>query len=118
MSAGAVMAASLERGKIVHLVEEPTLADALVGGLGEENQYTFSLCQQLVDEVILVDEQDIVEAVVFALNELQLIIEGGGAVGIAAVRSGKAKDLGKRLGLIISGGNVDLKELANLQRGA
>lgn len=114
MGAGAVMGASLEKGHPVKLSEEATIADALVGGLGKDNQYTFSHCQELVDTVILLSEEEITGAIVYALQELHLLVEGGGVVGLAAVLFGKARDLGERLGIIISGGNIDLGLVASL----
>jgi threonine dehydratase len=114
MEGGAVMAESLNRGEIVDLPEEETLADALVGGLGDSNQYTFSLCQQLVDDLILVDEDEIRKAVVHAFEDLRMLVEGGGAVGIAAAQSGKVEGFGERIGVIVSGGNIGLSQVDQL----
>ena len=98
---------SLRAGRIVDIVEEPTLADALAGGINP-NKYTFELIQKTVDETVLVSEQEIAAAMAFALERHHLVVEGGGAVGIAALRAGKVQHLGERVAVVISGANVDM----------
>lgn len=114
MERAPVMARSLAVGHPVQMPEEPTLADSLQGGIGLENQYTFSMVQTYVDEVILVSEAEIAAAMAFAFHQHRLIVEGAGAVGIAALQQGKAKDLGQHVALVISGGNVDLSQLLQI----
>ncbi len=107
MERGPAMVESLRAGRIVDIVEEPTLADALAGGI-KPNKYTFELIQKTVDETVLVSEQEIAAAMAFALECHHLVVEGGGAVGIAALRAGKLQHLGKRVAVVISGANVDM----------
>ena len=111
MDKGAAMAESLAAGKVVEITEEPSLADALVGGLGPENHYTFQLNQQYVDKTILVTEGEIAAGMTFALEVEHLVLEGGGAVGIAALLAEKVKDIGERAVLVLSGSNVGLGSL-------
>jgi len=116
MERGAAMIESLKAGEVVEVIEEPTLADALVGGIGNGNAYTFELIQKYVDKTIVVSEAVIAEAMTFALAKHHLVVEGGGEVGMAAILAGKAKSLGKKTAIVISGGNVDLPillEVAN-----
>jgi threonine dehydratase len=108
------MAESLRVGRPLPMPEEPTLADSLQGGIGLDNQYTFRMAQEYVDETILVSEEEIEAAMAFALNEHHLVVEGAGAVGIAALRSGKAKNVGDHIAVIISGGNVDVSQLQSI----
>ena len=115
MERGPAMVESLRAGRIVDIVEEPTLADALAGGINP-NQYTFELIQKTVDETVLVSEQEIAAAMAFALKHHHLVVEGGGAVGIAALRAGKIKHLGKRVAVVISGANVDMPLLLRIAR--
>ncbi len=103
-----VMYHSLLAGHPIHLPEEPTLADALVGGLGVDNHYTFQLVRQYVDDVVLVSEEEIVAAMALALEKQHLVVEGGGAVGLAAVQAGKVQSGGEMTAVVISGGNVDI----------
>jgi threonine dehydratase len=114
MERGPAMVRSLESGRVVEVVEEPTLADALAGGIGANNQYTFNIVQTLLDEAVLVSEDEIAQAMVFVLEHHHLVLEGGGAVGIAALLSGKVQHLGDQIAVILSGGNVDLPILQRI----
>ncbi len=107
MERGPAMVESLRAGRVVDIVEEPTLADALAGGI-KPNKYTFELIQKTVDETVLVSEQEIAAAMAFALERHHLVVEGSGAVGIAALRAGKIQHLGERVAVVISGANVDM----------
>ena len=117
MDKGAAMAESLAAGKVVEIVEEPSLADALIGGLGSVNNYTFNLNQNYVDKTILVSEEEIAEAMTFALDKEHLVVEGGGAVGIAALLAGKVVSMGEKVVLVISGSNVSLSGLMEVAKG-
>ena len=117
MDKGAAMVESLAAGKVVEIVEEPSLADALVGGLGPENHNTFNLNQRYVDKTVLVTEHEIAAGMTFALEKEHLVVEGGGAVGIAALLAGKVKDMGERVALVISGSNVGLGSLMEVAQG-
>ena len=107
MDRAPVMVHSLRAGKVIEMEEEETLADALVGGIGPINRYTFRLCQEIVDETVLVSEGEIAEAMAFALVKHHVAVEGGGAVGIAALLHDKVQGLGQNVAVVISGGNVD-----------
>jgi threonine dehydratase len=107
MERGPAMVESLRAGRLVEIVEEPTLADALAGGI-IPNTYTFELLQKTVDETVLVSEQEIAAAMAFALERHHLVVEGSGAVGIAALMSRKLQHLGKRVAVVISGANIDM----------
>lgn len=116
MEHGAVMAESIAAGKPMQMAETPTLADSLQGGIGLENQYTFQMVRDLVDEVVLVSEEEIAAAMAFALHEQHLVVEGAGAVGIAAIRAEKVDVVGRNVALIISGGNVDIPSLLQIAK--
>ena len=98
-------------------MEEPSVADALVGGLGSENHYTFNLNQRYVDRTVLVTEHEIAAGMTFALEKEHLVVEGGGAVGIAALLAGKVDDIGESVALVISGSNVGLGSLLEVAQG-
>jgi threonine dehydratase len=114
MARGAAMVTSLAAGKPVAVTEEPTLADSLVGGIGLHNQYTFDLVRRIVDATVLVSETEIARAMRYALQTEKMVVEGGGAVGLAALLAGKIDVAGKQTVCVISGGNVDEKRLAQL----
>ncbi len=119
MERAPVMFHSLEAGQPVELAEQETLASALVGGIGLENRFTFDVIRTTVDEILLVSEQEIADAMVFALKDHKLVVEGGGAVALAAVLHGRIRPIGKNVAVVISGGNVDiplLMEIATTRR--
>ena len=107
MERGPAMVESLKAGRVVQIVEEPTLADALAGGLNPDNAYTLPMTQQYVDETVLVSEVEIAAAMAFAFKQHHLVVEGGGAVGLAALLQGKIEKLGGQVAVVVSGGNVN-----------
>ena len=116
MERGCAMYRCLEAGRPVSVQELPTLADALGGGIGLENRYTFPIVRENVDEVLLVSEEEIAEAIRHAYWEEHLVVEGSGAVGLAAILSGKLKPTGKTV-LIVSGNNIDMNLHMKVVRG-
>jgi len=116
MERGPAMVESLKAGKVVEINEEPTLADALAGGIGLDNRYTLRMIQELVDETVLVSEEEIAYSMLYALRKQNLIIEGGGAVGLAAILNRKISKLGKNIVVVISGGNVEISLLHQIYK--
>jgi len=107
MERGSLLVQSLIAGHIVDFVEEPTLADALMGGLGADPKAIFDIVKPFVDKAATVNEEQIARAMIFALEEHHLVIEGAGAVGIAALMNSRIGNLGKNVVVIVTGGNVD-----------
>ncbi|MER8529478.1 hydroxyectoine utilization dehydratase EutB [Mesorhizobium sp. M1272] len=107
MARGAAMKASLDAGHPVLVEELPTLADSLGGGIGLDNRLTFSMCRDLLDDVILLSEDEIATGIRHAYEQEREIVEGAGAVGIAAVLAGKVKANGPTV-LVLSGRNIDM----------
>jgi threonine dehydratase len=114
MERAPVMFHSLTVGRPIEMEEEETLADALAGGIGLDNQHTFGMIQAYVDETLLVTEEQIADAMAFALKEHQLVVEGGGAVALAAVLHGKVGGAGRNIVVVISGGNVEIPLLLKI----
>ena len=108
MDRSPVMVHSLRAGRPIEMEEEETIADALAGGIGLNNRYTFRMVQRTVDETALVSEEEIAEAMACVLEKHHLVVEGGGAVGIAALLHRRVREVGHSAVVIISGGNVDL----------
>ena len=108
MDRAPVMYHSLRAGAPIEMEEEDTLADALVGNIGLNNKHTFRMVQKYVDDVVLVSEEAIAKAMTFALEKHHLVVEGGGAVGIAALLHQRASGLGRNAVVIVSGGNVSI----------
>jgi threonine dehydratase len=118
MARGPVMVESLAAGHPVQLTEEKSLADSLTGGIGLENRYTFQLIQRLVDGTVLLSEEEIAAAMVYALVEERLVVEGGGSVALGALLHHKLDVAGKTVVAVVSGANVDMALLTRLATGA
>ena len=82
----------------------PTIADGLAGGFG---RLPFEIASGLVDEIVLVSEKEIRAAVFILLDLAQLVVEGAGAVGVAALLAGKVDLAGRKIVAILSGANID-----------
>jgi threonine dehydratase len=111
----APVAASLAAGAPVAVDAALTIADGIAvkrpGGI------TLRLIDQWVDEMIVVAEDDVAEAMVFMLERAKLVVEGAGAVGVAALLSGRVRLSGSGTTVVIlSGGNVDAGLLADVAR--
>lgn len=101
---------SLVKGQLVEIAQPDTIADGL--RTPKAGALTFPLIQQLVEDVLLVSEDEIRAAVKFLLLRMKILAEPSGAVGTAAVLAGKLPKDAKRVGIVISGGNVDPDVLA------
>jgi len=103
---------SLRRGEIVHIDTPKTIADgAQTQHLG---QYTFGIIRRDVTDVLTATDAQLVEAMAFLAERMKIIAEPTGCLGFAAARHAGLDLKGKRVGVIISGGNVDLARFAQL----
>jgi len=107
MERGAAMKASLVAGKPVEVTEENSLADSLGGGIGLQNRFTFAMCRDLLDDVVLLSEAEIAAGMRHAYRIEREVVEGAGAVGIAALLAGKITSPGPVVA-ILSGRNIDM----------
>jgi len=113
--ASPVMAESIRQGHIVEMELDESVAEGLHGGI-EEGSITFDLCRNLVDDFILVQEETIKEAIQLLLIRQRQVVEGAGAVGVAAIMEDPDRFRGRRIGVVISGGNLDTKLLREMAR--
>lgn len=106
-AAGAAsMRAALDAGHVVQLERVNTIADGIsTKAAGEHN---FAIARDLVDEVVTVEEEDIIRAVLLLMERCKLVVEGAGAAGVASLLSGKASVQGLRTAVVLSGGNIDM----------
>jgi threonine dehydratase len=105
---------SLKEGHIVKKINPPTMADGLRTHVGEAN---FPIIRKHVDDILLVKEQEILESVFMIYDKLDMVIEPSSAVAVAALFFGKLDARGKRIGIIVSGGNLDIKRFSrNISR--
>lgn len=105
----AAMFHSQKVGKILYpdqYPHSPTLADGLAGGI-EQSSLTFSFVQKYVDQILLVKEESIEKAINLLWKKEKLIVEGAGAVGIAALLENPSQFSGQKIAVILSGGNID-----------
>ncbi len=107
MERGAAMYQCQKAGMPIHVEEQSTLADSLGGGIGLKNAYTFEMTKQFVDEIVLVSEIEIANAIRHAYLQERQIIEGSGSVGIAALLAGKITRPGRCV-VLVSGQNIDM----------
>lgn len=117
MERGAAMKASLDAGHPVQVEELPSLADSLGGGIGLDNALTFAMCRDLLDEVLLIPEAEIAAGMRHAYAVEREIVEGAGAVGIAALLAGRIRSAGPVVA-ILSGRNVDMTLHRRIVNGA
>ena len=105
---------AFQAGRVVDVPVPPTLADGLAGGIDDT---AFQLARQVVDEMVLVEEADIAEAIRVLQQRCGVTAEGSGAVGVAALLSARLTLQGPTV-LVISGGNIDGHKLASVLHGA
>ncbi len=105
--------ASLAAGRIVEVEVAPSLADGLTGNMDPET-ITFDIVQSVVNRIVLVSESDLVSAVRGLFGAEHLIAEGAGVAGVAAVLSRRIEVGGRRVGVVVSGANIDASRLVPL----
>lgn len=96
---------SFKSGKLLKNVNIGTIADGLRTSLSER---TFRIIQENVDEIVTVSEDEILKAMRFLWERMKLVVEPSGAVPLAALLANKVDVENRRLGIMISGGNIDL----------
>jgi threonine dehydratase len=104
--ASPVMCESVRRGRIVDIELEDSVAEGLHGGI-EEGSVTFEMCREYVDDFILVREENIVKAIGLLLTRQHQVVEGAGAVGVAAMMEDPKRFADRNVGVVISGGNIE-----------
>jgi threonine dehydratase len=103
---------SLARGEIVHIDVPRTIADG--AQTQHAGRYTFPVIQALVEQVVTVTDDQLVKAMRFFGERMKIIVEPTGCLGAAAALDNVVDVRGKRAGVILSGGNIDLRRYAEL----
>jgi threonine dehydratase len=109
-SASPPMYGYFETGKTDPMPIAPTIADGVSGNI-ERTSLTWKLCRQLVDEVVLVDEEQIVDAMRWALEVPHLLLEGSAVLGIAALRPGLLDVTDRNVAIVTTGRNLSMDTL-------
>jgi len=104
------MKLSMEAGRVVTLDRVGPMIDGLV--VKRVGEYTLSVCQKFVDDIVLVDEQKIFDTVVWLMQRCKLVTEGAAAAPVAALLTHSVKlKPNEKVACVLSGGNVDLSDL-------
>ena len=103
---------SFDKGERVTIPPPPTIADGI--RLRTPGDLTFPIMQSLLEDVLVVTDDDVLDALRFVITRMKLVIEPSGAVPVAAVMKGLVPDGCQRIGIIISGGNIDPALLSTL----
>lgn len=110
------MLRSITDGEMEELDDVSTIADGIA--VKKPGDLTFSLCQQYVDEIVTVSDDEISAAILALMEQQKLVTEGAGAVSVAAVMFNKIPAKGKKVACLLSGGNVDVTILSRvIERG-
>ena len=117
MDRGAAMHESVRAGRPVEVEEVPSLADSLGGGIGLDNRLSFPMCRALLDELVLVTEEEIYDAMQTLYFEDRMVAEGASVVGIAAMKSGRLPAFGGPVATILTGRNVDMSAFTDIMAG-
>lgn len=106
------MVASLQDKQFYEMYPtEDSICDALVGGVGD---IPYKMAKQCIDDIIVVEEEDIADAIKFLLLKEKVVAEPAGAVGVAAVRKNMELFKGKNVAIVITGGNIDEELLRSI----
>ncbi len=105
-----VMYECVKKGYIHDIPLEDTYAEGLHGGL-EEGSVSFPICRDNIDDWVILSEREILAAIKYMLHESHMLVEGAGAVGVAALLAEPSRWNGKQIGVVISGGNLGIETL-------
>jgi threo-3-hydroxy-L-aspartate ammonia-lyase len=103
---------SLQKGGRVEIPVPRTIADGLQ--TPAPGKLTFPINQKLIKEILLVSDSELIQTIRFFLERMKILVEPSGAAGAAAVLFKKADFSGKKVGVILSGGNADVAKILNL----
>ena len=110
--ASAAFVESYRADRRISVKGESTVADGIA--VGTPGRLTLPLAARFVDDMVTVEEDEITQAMTLLLERCKLLVEGAGAVGLAAVLGGKIRVDGKRVAVVLSGGNVDSNLVARV----
>lgn len=101
------MKRSVEAGRPVEVVEEASLADSLGGGIGLANRISFAMVRDLVDEIRLVSDAEVAQAMRFAFRQERLVLEGAAATPLALLLAAAANRFDGSVAAVLTGDNID-----------
>jgi threonine dehydratase len=104
------MYAYFETGSVDPMPIAPTLADGVAGNI-ERESITWKMCRQLVDEVVVVEEEAIADAMRWSLEVPHVLLEGSAVLGIAALRTAAFEAAGRNIAVVTTGRNIGTEAL-------
>jgi threonine dehydratase len=104
--------ASFHTGNLTATERVNTIADGIA--VKQPGDLTFRIIHELVDDMVTVEDEAISQAIVLLMERTKLVVEGAGAVGLAALLEHRVKHRGGKVGLLLSGGNIDLNLLGKV----
>jgi threonine dehydratase len=111
--ASPVMAASAKAGRLLDMPCQPTLSDGTAGGI-EAGAITFDLCQELVDDYVLVSEEEIAVAMREFIDAHHMLLEGAAGVALAGLKQLGERYRGRNVVVIICGANINRETLERI----
>ncbi|MFX0123353.1 MAG: threonine ammonia-lyase [Candidatus Hodarchaeota archaeon] len=103
---------SFKEGKLIQTEKGNTLADGIA--IKSPSEFTFSIIKSNLDEIVIVEEEEIAQAMLLLLERCKSVVEGAGATALAALLYRNVAQKGEKIALIVSGGNVDTTILSKL----
>jgi len=104
---------SIKAGRILEIESKPTISDGSAGGI-EAGSITFDLCREYVDDFVIVDEEEIIDAIKLVIDKHSMLIEGAAALPVAGLLKEKERFAGKRVVLVLSGARIGLETLSEI----
>lgn len=112
-AASAVMTESVAAGEIVDLPSSRTLSDGTAGGI-ESDSITFDVCREVIDRFVVVDEDEIADAMRRFIDAQHQLLEGAAGVALAGLLKAKERYAGKKVVVVICGGNISRETLRSV----
>ncbi|MGB5985214.1 MAG: pyridoxal-phosphate dependent enzyme [Desulfobacterales bacterium] len=110
------MLESLRAGRTVQVEEKDSIADSLLGGIGNENRYTLSMVEKFTDEHLLISEEEIKDGMFYLFDQHRLVAEGAAAVGVGALLNQKINVKGKKVVALLTGSSIDSNEFIRIMQ--
>jgi len=111
--ASPVMYECVKRGEIFDMPLEDSVAEGLHGGL-EQGSVSFDICRTLIDDWVILEEEEILSAIGYMLHEHHMLVEGAAAVGPAVIMAHPERFKDRKVGVVISGGNLSTEILGRV----
>src|SRR5437762_1385848 len=106
------LVSALQAGRPVELASVQTIADGIA--VKRTGDLPFRLIKELVDRVVAVADEDILRSMVLLIERSKIVVEGAGAAALAAVLSGQLSVKDRKVVLVLSGGNVDIRRIGRI----